>query len=132
MLCARSRGISFDVNVIPEELKFVGDKELLGQVVINLIRNSMQALGTGGGGEKDGQIKLFVIEEMGVITLSVEDNGPGIPEDRQDKIFVPFFTTRKNGSGIGLALARQIVRLHNGTIKVDSREGEFTRFVISL
>jgi len=125
-----SNRILFEVKVLPEELKFVGDKELLGQVVINLIRNSMQALETGG--ENDGQIKLFVTEEVGVITISVEDNGPGIPEDRQDKIFVPFFTTRKNGSGIGLALARQIVRLHNGTIKVDSREGEFTRFVISI
>ena len=81
---------------------------------------------------KDRYIKLNVTEEIGTVNILLEDNGPGIPEDRQDKIFIPFFTTRKNGSGIGLALARQIIRLHNGSIKVESEEGKFTRFIISL
>jgi two-component system nitrogen regulation sensor histidine kinase NtrY len=52
------------------------------------------------------------------------DNGPGVPSDIMDDIFIPFFTTKENGTGIGLSLARQIMRLHNGTVHVQSRPGE--------
>ena len=53
--------------------------------------------------------------------LSLSDNGPGIPDDLADKIFIPFFTTKESGSGIGLSLSRQIMQLHGGTLKVESK-----------
>ncbi|MEM1124174.1 MAG: HAMP domain-containing sensor histidine kinase, partial [Bacteroidota bacterium] len=64
--------------------------------------------------------------------IEVKDNGPGIPQDVMDKIFVPFFTTKKEGSGIGLSLSRQIMRLHKGNIEVNSVEGKGTVFTLSL
>jgi signal transduction histidine kinase len=62
--------------------------------------------------------------------IQVEDNGPGIPEDVQEKIFVPFFTTKEDGSGIGLSLSRQIMRLHGGSLSVRSEEGEGAVFTL--
>jgi signal transduction histidine kinase len=62
--------------------------------------------------------------------IQVEDNGPGIPEDVQEKIFVPFFTTKEDGSGIGLSLSRQIMRLHGGRLSVRSEEGEGAVFTL--
>jgi signal transduction histidine kinase len=62
--------------------------------------------------------------------VQVEDNGPGIPEDVQEKIFVPFFTTKEDGSGIGLSLSRQIMRLHGGSLSVRSEEGEGAVFTL--
>ncbi|MEQ9169010.1 MAG: ATP-binding protein, partial [Fulvivirga sp.] len=64
--------------------------------------------------------------------IAISDNGSGIDEDKIDKIFIPFFTTKKEGSGIGLALSRQIIRLHNGNIGVTSVPGEGTTFTVSL
>ena len=62
--------------------------------------------------------------------VQVEDNGPGIPKDVQEKIFVPFFTTKEDGSGIGLSLSRQIMRLHGGSLSVRSEEGEGAVFTL--
>ena len=62
--------------------------------------------------------------------VQVEDNGPGIPEDVQEKIFVPFFTTKEDGSGSGLSLSRQIMRLHGGSLSVRSEEGEGAVFTL--
>ena len=62
--------------------------------------------------------------------VQVEDNGPGIPKDVQEKIFVPFFTTKEDGSGIGLSLSRQIMHLHGGSLSVRSEEGEGAVFTL--
>ena len=64
--------------------------------------------------------------------VRVADNGPGIPEEVLDKIFVPFFSTKKNGSGIGLSLCKQIMMLHHGNIKVQSIEGKGTAFTLQF
>ncbi|MBV6641646.1 MAG: ATP-binding protein, partial [Cyclobacteriaceae bacterium] len=68
----------------------------------------------------------------GSTVVTIEDNGPGIDEDALEKIFIPFFTTKKGGSGIGLTLSKQIMRLHNGTITVKSKVNEGTTFTLKF
>ena len=80
-----------------------------------------------------GKIRLSNVKPKssdGVVSIEVSDNGRGIPEEILEHIFTPFFTTRKGGSGIGLSLARQVMQMHNGSIQVSSREGEFTTFTL--
>lgn len=120
-------GITLTTMVEPESLELTADPGLLEQVLLNLLMNSIQAL----DGKPGGQIRLSAqLEEKGRIAIRVEDNGPGIPKDIQEKIFIPFFTTRDSGSGIGLSLSRQILHLHHALISVYSQPGEQTVFTI--
>jgi signal transduction histidine kinase len=124
-----SQQIDLYTQIISGELTLRGDEKLITQVVINLISNSIHALE-----DKDnGKIELSVYrneEERSCICVS--DNGKGIPAALIDKIFIPFFTTREGGSGIGLSLARQIMHQHNGSIRVTSVPGEKTEFVLKF
>ena len=104
------------------------DRRLLEQILINLLTNSQQAL---KGADKP-EIKLMAKETEGKIMLQVSDNGGGIPEDKLDKIFVPFFSTKEQGSGIGLSLSRNIMNLHGGSIKVNAPLGGPTTFSLSF
>ena len=106
-------------EVTPPGLEFNIDPEQIEQALINLVRNSEQALAD----RQDGEIKLLAyLNQRGRITIEVCDNGPGIKEDILNKIFVPYFTTRPDGSGIGLALTRQIMTYHSGFIRATNRE----------
>jgi nitrogen fixation/metabolism regulation signal transduction histidine kinase len=98
------------------------DYMLVQQVLINLIRNSLEAL----GGTADPAILLSAAKSGKIITMKVEDNGEGIAEDIYDDVFVPFYSTKKQGSGIGLSLARQIMRMHGGNVRISSKSGEGT------
>ena len=119
--------IKINRKVEPETLELTADPEQIEQVLINLILNSKQAL----AGKQDPRIEILANQDKrGRIILSVIDNGVGIPKEVHDKIFVPFFTTKKNGTGIGLSLSQQIMRLHRGTISVQSKPDEQT--VVSL
>ncbi|GEO02353.1 sensor histidine kinase [Adhaeribacter aerolatus] len=103
----------------PPPIILVADENLLEQVLINLIKNAVQALQQ----QEDKRIKLAAYQnDKGRLVLEVTDNGPGIKKEALDKIFIPFYTTKKTGSGIGLSLSKQIMRLHNGTISVHSPE----------
>ena len=97
-----------------------GDENQLSQVLLNLLRNSIQAL----DGRTDGAIEIYAyLDEH--ISIDVTDNGPGIPDELQEKIFIPFFTTKSEGTGIGLSLCRQIIRNHNGHLSIlESRPGK--------
>lgn len=97
-----------------------GDEALLGQVLINLVKNAMEAIG-----EKKGEIKISLQKEDKTI-IEVSDNGGGITGADLENIFVPFFTTKSSGTGVGLSLSRQIMKLHRGTIKVLSKQGDTT------
>ncbi|MFZ1081609.1 MAG: ATP-binding protein [Candidatus Kryptoniota bacterium] len=120
-------GIELTTMVEPESLELTADPGLLEQVLLNLLVNSIQAL----NGRRGGRIKLSAqLEDKGKIAIRVEDNGPGIPRETQEKIFIPFFTTRDNGSGIGLSLSRQILHMHHALISVWSQPGEQTVFTI--
>ncbi|NBC01529.1 MAG: ATP-binding protein [Bacteroidetes bacterium] len=111
------------IHVTPEDLQITADPELVEQVLINLVLNAMHAV----EGAADPRIELRArIDRRSRPMLQIVDNGPGIPPDVQEKIFVPFFTTKEDGSGIGLSLSRQIMRVQGGTISVQSAPGNTT------
>lgn len=109
--------------------ELIGDEKLLNQVMINVLNNAMDAL-------KNVAQKKIVISlsesTAGKLKISITDNGKGIAPDEIDKVFVPFYTTKENGSGIGLSLSRKIMRLHKGSISVFSKQGEQTTIVLSF
>jgi nitrogen fixation/metabolism regulation signal transduction histidine kinase len=121
-----------DIHIIwPSNCKVVleADPQMLEQVLINLVKNAMESLEN----RTDPEIELSCyLDADNHICLSVRDNGEGIPEEKLEQIFVPFFSTRKEGSGIGLSLCRQIVRSHNGKMQVESIAGEGTRVIVTL
>jgi len=122
-------GILFTYKIIPENLILIADEKLLSQILINLIRNSIQAVIP----EKEGQININASKEIsGQIILHIKDNGKGISEEMLEKVFVPFFSTKKDGSGIGLTLARQIMNMHDGLISIRSVEGQGTEVKLAF
>ena len=125
----RKCGFEFVVKVDPENLEFTADDQLIEQVLINLIKNSMHAL----SGRANARIQLQgFMNKRGRVTIQVSDNGPGILKDVLDKVFIPFFTTKPSGSGIGLSLSKQILRLHNGTITAHSEPEVETVFTMTF
>lgn len=120
-----NRRISLSVRVDPESLIVAVDKQLIEQVLINLVMNSIQALEN----QKNKQIVLTGFNNYaGRVSIQVTDTGCGIGDEIRDKVFVPFFTTREKGSGIGLSLSRQIMRMHKGLISFRSIPGKETVF----
>jgi len=120
----QERGITFRCEVSPPDLTMHGDERLLEQVLINLIQNAMDALKD----RPNPKIHLRVFRDRDNLYCEVEDNGTGIGNTESEQIFVPFFTTKDDGSGIGLSISRQIMRKHGGQIEVYSEPGKFTRF----
>lgn len=120
-----------DFRLVHREInkEMIGDEKLLTQVMINLLNNSIDALKK----VQPKNIKILVNEgQTGKLKISVVDNGSGIAPEEIEKIFIPFYTTKENGSGIGLSLSRQIMRLHKGSIAVFSKPGENTTVVLSF
>ncbi len=104
-------------EVVPTELDVLADKQMIEQVLLNLLQNSRLALTQDKGRIDNGQIVLSArLNARGRVTMDIADNGPGIEPDIVDRIFVPFYTTRKEGSGVGLALSRQVMIAHGGNI----------------
>jgi two-component system nitrogen regulation sensor histidine kinase NtrY len=109
-----ARDLQMTLNVEPETLDLAMDVELLDQALINLVRNAVEALSDTPA----GLIALTAQRADGRIVISVADNGPGIPPDHREKVFVPFYTTKRHGSGIGLTLVRQIAAAHGASVDV--------------
>lgn len=120
-----NQGITLEKELNPNELILFGDQTQIEQVLINLLQNAIQALEDAE--EKKITFRAF-IDEAGKIIIEVSDTGKGIEEEALSKIFIPFFTTKKKGSGIGLSLSKQIMRRHKGNIQVRSTLGEGTTF----
>jgi len=121
------REVSMLVECHPSVL-FQADPGLLGQVLINLVKNALEATLN-----KDHTIiKLNGQSTQERTIIEVEDNGPGIPSEMLQDIFIPFFTTKEKGSGIGLSLSRQIIRLHGGSLEASSVPGKKTVFTITI
>jgi two-component system nitrogen regulation sensor histidine kinase NtrY len=119
--------ISLNIEIEPSSLELTADKELIEQVLINLILNAIQALKN----IPDAGINLKAyLDDNGRTSIVVSDNGIGIDEQVKEKIFLPFFTTKKDGAGIGLSLSKQIMRLHKGNIAVQSDPGKLTSFIL--
>ncbi len=128
-----------DINVLkpeittsinPSDLTLIADDKLLTLVFINLIKNSIEAFDQR---KKGNEIAICAIKgSEGRIVITIKDNGLGMDSETLEKIFVPFFTTKESGSGIGLSLSRQILRIHNGNISCDSIPGEGTTVTLIL
>lgn len=112
----------------PAEMRLFADPNLLTLTLINLVRNASQSL----EGCEDARIEVRATWTDGVPYITVTDNGPGIPENRIEHIFEPFYSTKKSGSGIGLALAHQIMMAHGGSITVSSRPNVSTTFTLQF
>ncbi|MCD4735356.1 MAG: HAMP domain-containing histidine kinase, partial [Bacteroidales bacterium] len=123
----KDQNIVCNCEVLPENLMLTADPDLIDQVIINLLLNAIDAV--------KGNINPVVVLKAGVnmnnrITIEVTDNGTGIKHDIIDKIFMPFFTSKKSGSGIGLSLSRQIMHIHKGSVTVKSKPGEGSKFTL--
>ena len=125
------QGIELKLRKPKGQLHTMGDLELLEQVLINLLKNAMEAFNS----VSEQEIKNVVLSSNlidNVTVILVEDNGPGIPKKVLENIFIPFYTTKQGGSGIGLAISRQIMRLHRGQLLCQSEEGRGSRFIVKL
>lgn len=122
------RGVAFTTSTQNEQQSIMADKHLMEQVLINLISNSIYALET----TTDPAIEIKAFKGKQHTIIEVIDNGKGVDPGKIDKIFIPFFSTREGGSGIGLSLSKQIIYLHHGRIKVKSSPGKGTTFRIEI
>jgi|TARA_B100001971_G_C18253432_1_gene580082 signal transduction histidine kinase len=121
------KGLALITQVEPSELDVFADRQMIEQVLINLLQNSEHALLDA----KDGLVSLSArLNQRGHVTIEVSDNGPGIPEEIISRIFVPFYTTRREGSGVGLALSRQVMIAHRGMITFANNEKGGARFTL--
>ena len=121
--------IELEIILRDTELSFEADPSLIEQVLINLIVNAMEAV------KEQENPRIVLSADAAIfkkIIIRVADNGTGMPEEMLDKIFVPFFSTKKNGSGIGLSLCKQIMMLHRGNIQVHSTPGKGTAFSLQF
>ncbi len=129
VLLVKNENITFKYQVIPENLTIDADEGQISQVLINLIKNATQAV---------KHVENPTIKIVGNLSkdnqpqISVTDNGSGISEELLEQIFIPFFTTKENGSGIGLSISRQIMRNHRGNIRVVSEMGKGSQFVLEF
>jgi two-component system nitrogen regulation sensor histidine kinase NtrY len=122
----KKTNIQFTSSCSSDYLTIQADAEMIEQVLINLVKNAMESLLQN----PDGKIELNGKYEDQAIIIEVIDNGPGIIPEAINRIFVPFFTTKKTGSGIGLALSRQIMQMHNGSLTVQSEPDVKTVFTL--
>ena len=123
------KNIEMDIVLKDTALVLDADTNLIEQVLINLVVNAMEVV-------KDRPEPRIILSASTLnnkkVVLKVTDNGHGMTEEVMDKIFIPFFSTKKNGSGIGLSLCKQIMMLHKGNIQVQSKEGEGTAFTLQF
>lgn len=124
----RKTKIDFHVEWSSEYLTIQADIEMIEQVLINLLKNAIEALSE----TENPKLTLIGRYDEGVIKIEVIDNGPGIIKEALEHIFVPFYTTKRTGSGIGLSLSRQIMQMHNGTLSVESEPDVKTVFTLKF
>ncbi len=132
--------VQVSLNINADELILRLDEELIEQVLINIIKNANQAMADEEEQDQDPQmitsdekvLKVSAFQNEKNTFITIEDSGQGIEEEALTKIFIPFYTTKKNGSGIGLALSRQIMRQHGGNITAKSELNKGTEFVLKF
>lgn len=121
--------VDFEYSVYPRTLEITADRNLIEQVLINLLQNALYWCSRKPGG------KVSLTASMGPGSrpiIQVIDNGPGIQKEAMEKIFIPFFTTKEDGTGVGLSLSRQIMRLHKGHILAKSVPDQETIFILKF
>lgn len=121
--------IEVEQNVPTDGLEIFADRDMFEQMLINLMKNAEQAL----EGVWEAKVTLAAkLNKRGRIVIEVSDNGPGISDELAAKVFVPFFTTKRDGSGVGLALTRQVMIAHGGSISLASTEGGGATFILTF
>ena len=130
---AAAHRVTLATSLAPRALIVSGDRIQLQQVVLNLVMNSIEVLGSAAGGERRITGRTSLVDDS-TAEVSVEDTGPGIPAEKVDQIFEPFFTTKDAGMGMGLSIARTIVASHRGRIWAANRRegGAVLRFAMPL
>jgi two-component system nitrogen regulation sensor histidine kinase NtrY len=123
-----SSGVLWKISVKPENLSFKVDTGQMQQVLINLIKNASESFSS----QTDRLITLNAYQSDNLTFIEVQDNGDGIEPEAIENIFIPFYTTKKTGSGIGLSLSRQILQQHNGQLNVSSEVGKGTVFTLMI
>ena len=123
-----SGDIYFSFSIRPSDLRVYADRTMIEQVLINLLKNAAEACSE----QKMPQVKTAAFIREGVPVITVSDNGSGIVPEALDKVFVPFFTTKQGGSGIGLSVCRQIMNRHGGSISVTSEADRGTVFTLQF
>jgi len=125
---AEHDSLSIQVDELSQIPGFTADEAQLEQVILNLLLNAQYAMPSGG----KINIRLSFDSAESVVRIEVKDNGPGIPEEVRKKLFHPFFTTRTDGTGLGLATCMKNVQYHGGSIEVHSQLGQGTKFTVTL
>ena len=121
--------IRITLEAVPEDLMVFADESMLAQVMTNLLKNAIHAIGTS----VEGEIRLRAyVDDQDMIHIEVSNNGPEITPEMAEQIFIPFFTTKEDGSGIGLSLSKQMMRLQGGSISLLPRRDKWTTFAIIL
>jgi PAS domain S-box-containing protein len=123
---AEKLGITIDLDVKPDLPRVLMDRKYLKQALLNLLKNAMAAMPNGG------TLGIKAENDENELKLSISDTGIGIPDDQQTKIFEPYFTTKENGTGLGLTITFKIVKEHSGDISVVSKPGKGSVFTIHL
>lgn len=123
---AAERGVTLTPEEVSGEILVHGDPDKLEQVLLNLLKNGIEACSAGG------RVELSVRVEGVTALVTVEDNGSGIPEDVMESIFDVFYTTKKNGTGMGLSISRNIVEAHSGELSACNNESAGATFVVKL
>lgn len=118
--------IELNFKLSPNIPKIVADPSQLYQVIVNLTVNAIQAI------KNNGVLKIETFSDQHFVYFTIEDNGIGMDKDTIDKIFIPFYTTKNDGTGLGLSVVHGIITSHNGEIKVESEEGKGTKFIVKL
>ena len=124
----KKTSIHFHYECSSEYLTIQADVEMIEQVLINLLKNAIEALSE----TENPTLTLTGRYVDNAIKIEVTDNGPGIIKGAREHIFVPFYTTKRTGSGIGLSLSRQIMQMHNGTLSVESQPDVRTVFTLKF
>lgn len=122
------KNIKFEIEELEDEIYINGDYNRLNQVLLNIIKNSIEAVDE----KKQSYIKIYTKIKNKKIKIYIEDNGIGIPKENMKKISKPFFTTKQNGTGLGVLLSKEIVAAHNGKIEYQSEENKGTTVTITL
>ena len=121
----REKGIHLEKKIVPPDLSVKADLELIEEVIINLVQNALEAM----EGINNPRISVDAWkDDLGQVLVSISDNGKGIPSEVIEQIFLPYYSTKENNSGIGLSLSQQIMMLHNARLEVDSEAGKGATF----
>lgn len=122
----KDKNVDFEYNISDDEIYIEADYNRLKQTLVNIIKNSLESINS------DGYIKLSTKKDNNQVKIIIEDNGVGMSEDELSKIKEAFFTTKKNGTGLGIYMSNEIIKLHNGSLDYFSEKSKGTKVVITL